>query len=155
MLSVTQLLRMSGSHMSQEEGAKGSDSLAWTSREMWREVPQECHQEPEIQHRHFCARGKAISKALMHVVLVFACFDIAIIYFYWCFSSILLILFILYTFEFKARHVLSIKSVEKRFWCRFSIAVCACVYLSPGCLKWNLYPECSQQICSVIRLMCN
>jgi len=46
--------------MSQEERAEGSDSVAGTSREMWREVPQKCYQESEIQHCHFCAGGKAI-----------------------------------------------------------------------------------------------
>lgn len=52
------LLWLSGPHLSEEEGVEGKDGVAWLSREMWGEVPQKCHQKPEIQHFHLCAWGE-------------------------------------------------------------------------------------------------
>lgn len=55
---LNKLLWLSGPHLSEEEGVEGKDGVAWLSREMWGEVPQKCHQEPEIQHFHLCAWGE-------------------------------------------------------------------------------------------------
>lgn len=58
----SQLLRLPGPYMSEEEGAEGQDRLAWLPREVWREVPQKCHQKPEVQYCHLCAWGELASR---------------------------------------------------------------------------------------------